>query len=101
MGKVTLKSNPETYKLSNTQSDGYNKIYRHVAYKFSNIYGSKSSFLPDIFLLGYMFKYLYPLSSILQMLTSKMLVHDPEKRVKIFVFNPLQSRMDVVQENGY
>ena len=34
-----------------------------------------------------MFKHLYPSSPILQMLTSKMLVHDPKKRVTIlYVF---------------
>ena len=35
------------------------------------------------------------------MLKSKMLVHDPKKRVTIaYVFNTLQSCMAIVQENG-
>ena len=95
MGKVTLESNPETYKLSNTQRDRYNKIYPHLAYELSNIYGSKTSFS-----LGYMFKHLYPSSPIPQMLRSKTLPRDPKKRVAIlYIFNT--PRMDVVQENGY
>ena len=54
------------------------------------------------FFAWFMFKHLYPSSPILQMLTSKMLVHDPKKRVAIlYVFNTLQSCMDVGQENGY
>ena len=32
MGKFTLKSNPETYKLSNTQRGSYNKSYPKLAY---------------------------------------------------------------------
>ena len=49
-----------------------------------------------------MFKHLYPSSPILQMLTSEMLVHDLKKRVTIlYVFNTLQSCMDIVQENRY
>ena len=59
MGKFTLKSNPETYKLSNTQRDSYNKIYPYLAYALRNIYGSMTSFSSDIFSLGYMFKHLY------------------------------------------
>ena len=102
MGKVTLKSNPETCKLSNMQRERYNKIYPHLAYELRNIYGSKASFLSDIFPLGYMFKNLYPSSPILQILTSKMFVHDPKKRETIlYVFNTIQSCMDVAQENGY
>ena len=58
-GKFTLKSNPETYKLSNTQRDSYNKIYPYLAYALRNIYGSMTSFSSDIFSLGYMFKHLY------------------------------------------
>ena len=42
MRKVTLKSNPETYMLSNTQRNFYNKIYLHLAYKLRNIYTSKT-----------------------------------------------------------
>ena len=67
--KFTLKSNPETYKLSNTQRNCYNKIYRYLDYVLRNIYGSKTSFSSDIFSLGYMFKHFYPSSSILQMST--------------------------------
>ena len=67
-GKFTLKSIPETYKLSNAQKERYNKIYSYLAYALKNIYGSKSSFSSDIFSLGDMFKRLYPSSSILQML---------------------------------
>ena len=49
------------------------------------------------FFAWFMFKHLYPSSPILQ-----MLVHDPKKRVAIlYVFNTLQSCMDVGQENGY
>ena len=59
MGKFTLKSNPETYKLTNTQGDSYNKIYPYLAYALRNIYGSKTSFSSGIFSLGYMFKHLY------------------------------------------
>ena len=77
MGKVTLKSNPETYMLSNTQRDCYNKIYPHLAYKLRNIYGSKTSFLSDIFSFGYIFKNICFLQIQIQMLTSKMLVRDP------------------------
>ena len=79
MEKFTLKSNPETYKLSNTKSNRYNKIYPYLAYALRNIYGWKTSFL-----LGYIFKNLHPPSSILQMLTSKMLAHDPKKQVTQF-----------------
>ena len=38
-GKFTSKSNPETYKLSNTQKDRYNKINSYLAYASRNIYG--------------------------------------------------------------
>ena len=38
-----------------------------------------------------MFKHLYRSISVLQMLVSKMLVHDPKKRETIFCFNSLQS----------
>ena len=40
--KVTFKSNPETYILSNAERGCYNKIYPHLAYKLRNIYGSKT-----------------------------------------------------------
>ena len=83
-GKFTLKPFPETYKLSNTQKDRYNKIYSYLAYALRDIYGLKISFSSDIFSLGYMFTRLYPSSSILQMLTSKMLVRDLKKRATIF-----------------
>ena len=86
MEKVTLKSNPETY-LSNSQSDCYNKIYTHLAYELSNIYGSKTSFSSDIFSFGYLFiKHLFPSNPILHVLTLKMLVYDPKKRVTIICF---------------
>ena len=42
--KVTLKSNPEKQKLSNTQKDRDNKIYRRLSYDLRNIYSSKTSF---------------------------------------------------------
>ena len=68
MGKGTLKSNPETYKLSNAQRNHYNKIYPQLAYELRNIYDSNTSFSSDIFSLGYMFKHhWYPSSPILQM----------------------------------
>ena len=76
MGKVTLKSKLETYKISNTQRDRFNKIYPHLAYELMNVYGSKTSFSSDIFPLAYMLQHSSP---ILQMLTSKMLVRDPKK----------------------
>ena len=44
MGRVTSKSNPETYKLSKMQRNRYNKVYLHLAYELSNAYGSKNSF---------------------------------------------------------
>ena len=56
MRKVTLKSNPEIYLLSNTQRDSYNKIYPHFAYELRNIYGSKTSFSSYIFSFSYIFK---------------------------------------------
>ena len=37
-GKFTLKSNPEIYKLSNTQRGRCNKIYLYLAYALRNIY---------------------------------------------------------------
>ena len=77
MGLVTLKFNPEVYKLSNTQRDRYNMIYLYLAYRLRNVYGSKTLFSPDIFSLGYILKHLYSSSPILEMLTSKPLVHDP------------------------
>ena len=83
MKKATLKSNPETCKLSNTQRSGYNKIYSYLAYESRNVYGSKTTFSSGIFSLGYMFKHLYPSSPIFQMLTSKMPVHDENKRMTI------------------
>ena len=61
MGRVTLKSNPEIYKLSNTQRERYNKIYRHLAYELRNVYDLKASISSDICSLGYMFKHLYSL----------------------------------------
>ena len=67
MGKGTLKSNPETYKLSNAQRNRYNKIYPQLAHELRNIYDSHTSFSSDIFSLGYMFKHWYPSSPILQM----------------------------------
>ena len=82
------------------QKNRYNKIY--LAYELRNVYGSKTLFSLDILSFSYMFKHLYPSSPILQMLTSEMLVHDLKKRVTIlYVFNTLQSCMDVVQENRY
>ena len=102
MGKVTLKSNPETYKLSNTQRDRYNKIYPHLAYELRNVLGTKTSVSSDIFSFGYIFKHLYPSSPILQMLTSKKLVRDPKKRVAILCsYNTVPSCMDFVQKKGY
>ena len=83
MKKATLKSNPEACKLSNTQRSGYNKIYLYLAYESRNVYGSKTTFSSGIFSLGYMFKHLYPSSPIFQMLTSKMPVHDENKRMTI------------------
>ena len=85
MGKVTLKPNPETYKLSNTQKNRYNKIYPHLANELRNIYGSKTSFSWDVFSLGYVLKHLYPSNPVLQMSTSKMLVHDPKKSSDNFI----------------
>ena len=61
MGRVTLKSNPETYKLSNMQRERYNKIYPHLAYELRNVYDWKASISSDICSLGYMFKHLYSL----------------------------------------
>ena len=58
MGRVTLKSNPETYKLSNTQREHYNKIYPRLTSKGRNVYDSKASISSDICSLGYMFKHL-------------------------------------------
>ena len=69
MEKFTLKPDPETYKLSNTQRNCYNKIYPYLDYVLRNIYGSKTSFSSNIFSLGYMFKHLYPSNSVLQMST--------------------------------
>ena len=60
-----LKRNSETYKVSNTRRNRYNKIYSYLAYELTNIYDSNTSFSSDIFLLGYMFKHLYPSSPIL------------------------------------
>ena len=37
MGKFTLKSNPEIYKLSNTQRSHFNKIYPYLAYTLRSI----------------------------------------------------------------
>ena len=72
IGKVTLKTNPETYKLSNTQRDRYNKIYPHLVYELRNVYGSKTLFSSDILSLGNMFKDLYPSSPILHKWQSHM-----------------------------
>lgn len=92
MGKVTLKTNPETYNLSEAQRERYNKLYPHLAYELRNVYGSKTTFSSDIYSLGYIFKHLEPTSTILQMLSNKMLVHDPKKRVTIlYVFNALNN----------
>ena len=106
MGKLTLKSNPETYKLSNTQRDCYNKIYPRLAFVgkecLRNVLGTKTSVSSDIFSFGYIFKHLYPSSPILQMLTSKKLVRDPKKRVAILCgYNTVPSCMDVVQKKAY
>ena len=99
MVKVSLKSNQETQKLSNQQKDRCNKINPHPAHELGNVFCSKTSFSSDIFLLGYIFKHLHPSSSILQLLTSKILVHDPTKQVTgLYVFNTPQSCMEVVQE---
>ena len=99
MVKFSLKSNQETQKLSNQQKDRCNKINPHPAHELGNVFCSKTSFSSDIFLLGYIFKHLHPSSSILQLLTSKMLVHDPTKQVTgLYVFNTPQSCMEVVQE---
>ena len=84
--KVTLKSNPEKQKLSNTQKDRDNKIYRRLSYDLRNIYSSKTSFSSDILSLGYMFKHLYPSSPVLQMLRSRMLCHDSKKWVTVLCF---------------
>ena len=83
-GKFTLKSNPETYKLNNTQRGRDIKIYPYLTYALRNIYDSKTSFSSDIVWLGDMFKLFYPSNSILQMVTFKMLVHDPKQRLTIF-----------------
>ena len=51
--KVSLKSNPETYKESKTQRDGYNELYPHLVYDLRNIYGSKTLFWSGVFSFSY------------------------------------------------
>ena len=82
--KFTIKSIRETCGLSNTQRDCYNKIYSYLPDALRNIYGPKISFSSHIFSLGYLLKHLYPSSSVLQMLTSKMVVRDTKKRATTF-----------------
>ena len=81
MGKKLLWNLNHKRKLNNTQRDRYSNAY--LAYELGNIYGSKTSFSSDTFSLGYMFEHLYPSSSIFEILTSKMHVRDPKKRVTI------------------
>ena len=53
VGKVTLKSESEVYRLSVSQTEKYNFKYPHLVYEFRNIFGAKTSFAFDIYSLGY------------------------------------------------
>ena len=66
MGRVTLKSEPEVYCLSATQTEKYNKKYPHLA----------ETFLVQKHLLHPMFIYLDIFLSI-----SQMMVEEPSYRV--------------------
>ena len=58
MDSATLKSEPEVYRSSATQTEKYNKKYPHLAYELLNVFGAKASFASDVYSLGYIFNYL-------------------------------------------
>ena len=73
IGKVTLKSEPEVYGLSASQTEKYNKKYPYLAYELFNAFGTKTSSACDVYSLGYIFKYL-PIKISYHILISKMMV---------------------------
>ena len=81
MGKLTLKSEPEVYRSSASQTEKYNKKYPHLTYELCNVFGAKASFESNVYSLGYIFKYL-PIKISYQILISKM-VEEPFYRVGI------------------
>ena len=68
MGNVTLKSVPEVYRLSASQTGKCDKKYLHVAYELRNAFGAKTSFAFNVCSLGYIFKYLLIKISLYQIL---------------------------------
>ena len=60
MGKVILKSQPEVYHLSTSQTEKYDKKNPRLAYELRNAFGAKT-FLHLIFIHLDIFLNIYPL----------------------------------------
>ena len=57
MDNVTLKSEPELYRLSASQTEKCNKKYPRVAYELRNVLGANTSFASNVYSMAYIFKY--------------------------------------------
>ena len=94
MGKVTLKSESEVYRLSARQTEKYDKKYPHLAYEVRDVFGAKAYFASDVYSLGYIFKYL-SIKISYQIIISKMMVEEPSHRVGvIYVVNTLRETVN-------
>ena len=83
MGKVTLRTSPEIYKLNEKQKARYNVKYPHLAYELRNVYGAKTSMSTDIFSLGYIYKFIADKDNkLLQDLQKEMQNVDTKKRMQ-------------------
>ena len=83
MGKVTLKSEPEEYKLRPEQQERYNIRYTHLAYELRNVYGSRTSYATDIYSLGRIFQFVSESNVFLDRLCKQMLSKNPNERPNI------------------
>ena len=81
-GKATLRKDPETYKLTTSQMERYNKRYPHLAHELRNRFNSKTLTATDIYSLGYLFNFVADQNNeLLQDLQKCMLTEDPVKRI--------------------
>ena len=68
------------------------KKYSHLAYKLRNVFGAKTFFASDTYLLRYIFKYL-PIKVSHQILISKMMVEEATHRLDNIVGNKAKGRI--------
>lgn len=83
-GKATLADDPVLYEIKpgTRKHERYNKFHQHLGFELRNIPGSYTSYLSDIFSLGYCFDKIakFVTSKKLGLISCRMMFENPEDR---------------------